>query len=342
MPALRISACMSRNSMTAPLLSGQVVPEAVEWAVSAIHPSEMFWRQLKFGDFDVSEMSLSSLSIAASHGKRDWIAIPVFTSRRFFHTGIVVCADAGIEAPTDLIGKRVGVPEYQQTAALWSRGALQHEFGVSAEQLSWFMERPPEKSHGGSTAFTPPPGVTLEYIPTTTSMGEMLSRRELDAALVFIADRNLVDRTRPGATSLSGLRTLFPDPVAEGVRYYQATGLLPVNHTVVIRAGLLEKHPWLALNVYSAFVAAKDAAIAELTGTSGPELRAGGPLEPWVQVGAIAPDVPGQLRAVDALPYGIQGQRHVLDTLETYLVEQGLVQKKVQVDDLFAPSTLDL
>jgi 4,5-dihydroxyphthalate decarboxylase len=342
MPALQINACMSRNSMTAPLLSGQIVPEAVEWAVSAIHPSEMFWRQLKFGDFDVSEMSLSSLSIAASQGRRDWIAIPVFTSRRFFHTGIVVRGDAGIETPADLIGKRVGVPEYQQTAALWSRGALQHEFGVSAEQLHWFMERPPAKSHGGSTAFTPPPGVELEYIPPTTSMGEMLSRRELDAALVFIADRNLVDRTRPGATALSDLRTLFPDPVAEGVRYYRATGLLPVNHTVVIRASLLEKQPWLALNIYSAFVAAKEAAIAEVVGAPGFGLRDDGPLAPWVQLGAIAPDVPGQVRSVDALPYGIQGQRHVLDTLETYLVEQGLVKTKVQVDDLFAPSTLDL
>jgi 4,5-dihydroxyphthalate decarboxylase len=342
MPSLQLSACLSRNSMTAPLLSGRVVPEAVEWAVSGIHPSEMFWRQLKFGDFDVSEMSLSSLSIAASQGKRDWIAIPVFTSRRFFHTAIVVRDDAGIETPADLVGKRVGVPEYQQTAALWSRGALQHEFGVTPEQLMWFMERPPAKSHGGSTAFTPPPGVRLEYIPTTTSMGEMLSRGELDAALVFIADRNLVDRTRPGAGALTGMRTLFADPIAEGVRYYQATGLLPVNHTVVIRAGLLEQHPWLALNIYSAFVAAKDAAIADLVGTSGPELLAGGPLGPWVQLGAIAADIPAQLTTVDALPYGIQGQRHVLDTLETYLVEQGLVTDKVQVEDLFAPSTLDL
>jgi 4,5-dihydroxyphthalate decarboxylase len=342
MPDLRISACMSRNPMTEPLLSGAVVPEGIDWAVSGIHPSEMFWRQLKFGDFDVSEMSLSSLSIAASQGRRDWVAIPVFTSRRFFHTNIVVAAESGIESPADLAGKRVGVPEYQQTAALWSRGALQHEFGVLPEQLRWFMERPPEKSHGGSTAFQPPPGVELSYIPTTTSMGEMLSRGELDAALVFIADRNLVDRTRPGATALSGLRTLFPDPVAEGTRYYRATGLLPVNHTVVIRASLLDQQPWLALNLYSAFLAAKDAGVSSLLGTSGPELRAGGPLDPWVQIGAIAADVPAQIRSVDPLPYGIAGQRDVLDTLETYLVEQGLVRDKVQVEQLFAPSTLDL
>lgn len=345
MTDLQLSACFSRNPMTAPILSGAVTAQGVQWAVSGIHPSEMFWRQLKFGDFDISEMSLSSLSIAVSRGMRDWVAIPVFTTRRFFHTGIVVREGAHIEEPADLVGKRVGVPEYQQTAALWTRGALQHEFGVAPEQMTWFMERPPERSHGGSTSFSPPPGVDLTYVPASTSLGEMLATGELDAAIVYIADNNLVDRSRQGAGSIPKVRPLFRDPVAEGIRYYRATGLLPVNHTVVIRAALLEQHPWLALNVYSAFAAAKEAALAPLltAASATPQpIGHGGTLDPWVQIGVLPPEVAASVTQTDALPYGLQGQSAVFDALSTYLVEQGLVTEKVAVEDLFAKNTLDL
>jgi 4,5-dihydroxyphthalate decarboxylase len=318
--------------MTEPILSGRVVPQAIDWNVSAVHPSEMFWRQLKFQDFDISEMSLSSLTIAASQGVRDWVAIPVFTTRKFFHTAIVVRDGAGIDRPEDLAGKRVGVPEYQQTAAVWARGALEHEFGVSPRELTWHMERPVEMSHGGSTAFEPPPGVDLSYIPTTTNIGELLGAGELDAAVVYIADNNLVDRTRKGAGSIANVRTLFADPVAEGVRYYAKTGILPVNHVVVIRAGLLEKHPWVALNLYAAFLEAKRVATEPLADQ----------LTPWLQTGVLPAAVAADLRTADPLPYGLNSQLPVFDALSDYLLEQGLVARKIEIPSLFATSTLDM
>jgi 4,5-dihydroxyphthalate decarboxylase len=332
MPPLTLSLCVSRNPRTAPLLSGDVVAEGIDWTVSGVHPSEMFWRQLKFADFDISEMSLASLCIAATQGITDWVALPIFTTRRFFHTLAVVREDAGIETPADLVGKRVGVPEYQQTAAVWSRGALQHEFGVEPAQMKWFMERSPEKSHGGSTSFSPPPGVDLTYIPTTTTLGEMLAKGELDAAVLYIADRNLVDRSKEKAEAVPGLRTLFPDPVAEGARYYEKTGLLPINHCVVIRASLLEKHPWLALNVYSAFLEAKEAAAAPLAEA----------LQPWQQVGALSGQAMRALHTVDPLPYGVQANLAVLEALPTYLQEQGLISRPVDVRELFTTSTRDM
>jgi 4,5-dihydroxyphthalate decarboxylase len=332
MPPLPLSLCVSRNPRTEPLLSGEVAPEGIEWAVSAVHPSEMFWRQLKFADFDVSEMSLSSLSIAASQGIRDWIALPVFTTRMFFHTRIVVREDAGIDRPADLVGKTVGVAEYQQTAAVWSRGALLHEFGVAPEDMTWWMERPPEKSHGGSTGFQPPAGVKLSYIPPDVTMGQMLAAGDLDAAIVYIADRNLVDRSRQDAAAVPGLRTLFPDPAAEGVRYHAATGIFPINHCVVVRAALLEKHPWLALNIFSAFQAAKEAAAAPLAAAA----------EPWEQVGLVPPGTLRALRGTDPMPYGVSAQREVFAALSTYLNEQGLIPDRIAIEELFAPSTLDL
>ena len=148
-PKLELSLALSDNENTRPLLDGAVTAEGIRLIPTAVHPSEMFWRQLKFGEFDVSEMSMSSLLIATARGPTPWVALPVFTSREFFQTWTRVRADAGISKPADLRGKRVGVPEYQQTAAIWSRGILQHEFGVHAREIEWFMERNPDKSHGG-------------------------------------------------------------------------------------------------------------------------------------------------------------------------------------------------
>lgn len=326
--------------MTGPLLSGAVVPEGIDWCVSVIHPSEMFWRQLRFGEFDVSEMSLSSLSIAAAQGVRDWVAIPVFTTRRFFHTGIVVRSDSEIHAPAELVGKRVGVPEYQQTAAVWARGALTHEFGVSPDRLRWFMERPPSRSHGGATAFQPPHGIDLSYIATSTSIAEMLAEGTLDASLVNITDSNLVDRRRADRVrNDNAIRPLFPDPVAEGVRYFRKTGLLPVNHVVVARASLVAKHPWIVLNIYAAFVEAKRVAFGQLAPAVS---RRDGLLQPWVRIGAVPDSTVEQIREVDPLPYGLVEQREVLDTLADYQVEQGLVAGNVRIEDLFAQQTRDL
>src|SRR5215831_20056656 len=127
---LELSIALSDNPNTRPLLDGRVGAEGIRLIPTAVHPSEMFWRQLRFGEFDVSEMSMSSLLIATARGACPWVALPVFTTREFFHTRILVRTQAGITAPADLRGKRVGVPEYQQTAAIWGRGVLENEFGV--------------------------------------------------------------------------------------------------------------------------------------------------------------------------------------------------------------------
>ncbi len=126
MADLALSLIVAANPRSQPIIDGTVRPEGIDLTVTVAHPSEIFWRQLRFAEFDVSEMSLSSLLMVVARGDSTWVGLPIFTTRRFFHTGILVRADAGIEQPADLRGKRVGVPEYQQTAALWTRGVLQH------------------------------------------------------------------------------------------------------------------------------------------------------------------------------------------------------------------------
>jgi 4,5-dihydroxyphthalate decarboxylase len=140
-PRLPLSIALSDNPNTRPLIDGIVSAEGIDLTATSLHPSEMFWRQLRFAEFDVSEMSMSSLLISTARSPTPWVALPVFTTREFFHTRILVRADAGIAAPADLRGKRVGVPEYQQTAAIWGRGVLENEFGVRPHDMEFFMER---------------------------------------------------------------------------------------------------------------------------------------------------------------------------------------------------------
>jgi 4,5-dihydroxyphthalate decarboxylase len=327
---IELSIALSDNERTRPLIEGEVVAQAIKLVPTMIHPSEMFWRQLRFGEFDVSEMSMSSLIISLSRGDTRWVAIPVFTMRKFFHTSIIVRNDCPIATPADLRGKRIGVPEYQQTWAIWSRGILQHEFGVHARDIEWFMERNPDKSHGGATGFAAPPGVRVNQIPPASNIGEMLMRGELDGALHYLVDKNLVDRSTVDVSAVT--RHLFSDPPAEGRRFYAKTGLYPINHAVVVRRALLQSHPWIALNLYSAFVAAKEK--IERCGKSY--------LHWYLETGLLDAGVQRTLAREDPLAYGVKASRAVLETITQYVHEQGLSARRVELDEIFAASTLDL
>ncbi len=329
MAKLQLSLIMSPNDRSTPLLDGTVQPEGIELTTTSSTPGEIFWRQLHSAEFDVSEMSLSSLYIVTAKGDSPWVAIPVFPIRRFFHTEIFVNADAGIERPEDLKGKRVGVPEYQQTAALWTRGALQHEFGVRPEDMHWYMERTPETSHGGATGFQPPPGVDFQYIPSEKNIGQMIVDGELDATAFYAGHANLVDRSSIDLARHPKARRLFPDPASEAVRYFEKTGIQPINHTVVIRREIVERHPWVAMNLYQAFLQAKEAVRARALELAGPYFRCG-----------FLPASARKAFTQDPYPYGIQANRKVLETVAEYSHEQGLTPRRVAIEEVFAPSTL--
>ena len=328
MAKLQLSLMMGANDRSRPVLDGSVSPDGIDLTCTVGHPSEIFWRQLHFQEFDVSEMSLSSLLMLIANGNRDWVGLPIFTSRRFFHTGAWVRSDSGIEKPQDLKGKRVGVPEYQQTAALWARGVLAHEFGVEPRDMEWWMERTEERSHGGATGFRPPEGVRFNRIPGTQSIGTMLLEGKLDATLLYLTDNNLVDRSRVTLEGNPEFRLLFPDPAAEGKRYFQKTAIFPINHGMVVRRSIYEQHPWVALNIFNAFRLAKERVAARMR-----EL-----VSTHVELGLI--DARGL--SVDPYPYGVKSNQKVLDTIADYSHEQGLTPRRVQLDEVFAPSTLDL
>jgi 4,5-dihydroxyphthalate decarboxylase len=275
-------------------------------------------------------MSMSSLLISTARGPTPWVALPVFTTREFFHLRALIRVASGIKAPADLKGKRVGVPEYQQTAAIWGRGVLQHEFGVHAKDIEWFMERTPDLSHGGATAFKPPAGVTVHQIPATTNIGEMMVRGELDATLLYLTHNNLVDRSRIDLYNDNRFKRLF-DRTAEAKRYFAKTGIYQINHGMVIRRSIFERYPWAALNIYNAFAEARGA-VVRARDTS---------LLRHFEPGLIGDDVRRAL-ASDPMAYGVTGNRKVLETITQYVHEQGLTARRVALEEMFAPSTMDL
>jgi 4,5-dihydroxyphthalate decarboxylase len=327
---VQLSIGMASNPRTWPVFDGRIRPDGIELVPSRVHPSELFWRQLKFGDFDVSEMSFSTLMMAKAQGDERWVGLPIFTTRKLFHTEILVRRDARIDAPADLRGKRVGVPEYQQTAALWTRGALQHEFGVEPKHMEFWMERIPSHSHRGAVGFTPPAGVVIRQIPAEKSIGAMMLSGELDAVIHYIVDPNLIDRSTADLWHHPDIRPLFPDPLAEGVRYYRKTGILPINHGMVIRREIAEKHPWAVLNLLKAFERANEIAERERVEHAAYHVAAG--LLPAEAASALRQPL---------VRHGVKANRKVLETAAQYSQEQGLTPRRVRLDEMFAPSTLE-
>jgi 4,5-dihydroxyphthalate decarboxylase len=323
---LQLSIGITSNPRTWPIIDGTVKPDGIDLIPTVLHPSELFWRQLHFAEFAVSEMSCSSFLIAVARGDARFVGLPIFTTRRFFHTSILVRRAAGIEKPADLKGKRVGVPEYQQTAALWGRGVLQHEFGVAPQDMEFWMERTPEMSHGGATGFAPPPGVTVNQIPADKSIGSMMLEGELDAVLHYLSGRNLVDRSRADLTSHPDFKYLFFDPVAEGIRYYCKTGLLPINHQTVVRRDIFDQEPWVALNLIKAFNRANEIADAQRVAHVQDHLAAG----------LLSGDAKTTL-----LHHGVKANRKVMETIAQYSLEQGLTPRRIAVEELYAPSAMD-
>jgi 4,5-dihydroxyphthalate decarboxylase len=324
---LQLSIGLMANPRTWPIFDGRVKADGIDLLASDVFASELFWRQLKFGDFDLAEMSMSTLMMAVAQGDDRWMGIPIFTTRKLFHTEILVRRAADIGKPADLKGKRVGVPEYQQTAALWARGALEHEFGVRARDMEWWMERVPSHSHRAAVGFEPPSGVTIRQVAAEKSLGSMMLSGEIDATVHYIKRTNLVDRSTADLANHPDIRPLFPDPLAEGVRYYRKTGLLPINHGMVIKRELAERHPWVVLNVLKAFERANEIAERERLEHARYHIDTG--------------LVPADALGIQLIKHGVKANRLVLETAAQYSQEQGLTPRRVKLEELFAPSAME-
>ena len=222
--------------------------------------------------------------------------------------------------------------EYQQTSVVWIRGWLQHDYGIAARDMEWFMQRAPATSHGGSTGFKPPEGVRLTYVPPESSIGGMMLAGELDVLPFYPPlTKDLVDRSSIDLSSAPNVVSLFPDAAAEARRYHAQTKIFPVNHGVVVRRSLVERHPEIAREVYDCFVRANAYAMK----------RRASLLEPASATGLIDGALASDLNT-DPLAYGVKANRPTLDALLDYIHEQGLSSRRVAIEELFAESVLGL
>jgi len=331
MANLRLSLAITSNPRTWPLIDGRVRPAGIDFATTVLGPAEMFWRQLSFAEFDVSEMSMSELMMIRARSDERFIGIPVFTTRRFYHTGILVRKGAGIVDPADLRGKRIGVPEYVQTSALWTRGVLENEFGVAPKDMIFFMERLPARSHAGAIGFAMPPGVIINQIPPEKSIASMMLSGELDACMSYNRKQgDLIDRSDVDLDKHHDIRPLFADPSTEAIRYYRKAGIYPINHGMVVKRTVFEREPWVAINILRAFNEANDIAERERAGHVAYHLETG--------------LVPPQCRSALSkriVTHGLKANRATLETAARYSNQQGLTPRVVPMDALFAANVLD-
>jgi len=308
------------------LRDGTVPVEGVDLNFLPMMPVETFRRQARHAEFDASEFSLSTFMILHARGDRRFVGVPVYPSRRFRHEHVWVNAGAGIRAPADLKGRRVGVQEFVQTAALWVRGFLHDDHGVGVGDVEWHFGgyNEPDPHFTPRIELTLPAGVRARVIPGDRCLDAMLERGELDAILPA-----LPASFRRGSPNV---RRLFPDFRAAEEDYFRRTRIFPIMHVVVVKRQIYEKAPWVAQALYKAFVQARDLAIRRLT--TSPPLHA---TLPWLTDHLEATR---RVMGDDYWSYGLAENRHVLETAARHASEQGLLATPIErVDDLFAPET---
>ncbi|NQV55464.1 MAG: ABC transporter substrate-binding protein [Rhodospirillales bacterium] len=303
------------------LQNGEVKVEGIDLVFDPIQaPREIFDRMVQNREFDMSELSTSEFISMTGQGNCPFVALPVFPSKAFRHGFICVNKNAGIKAPKDLAGKRIGTPLYTQTAAIWIRGMLESDHGVDLSGVHW-VQGAIEKAGSHGNAKVPPllKPVDIEINDSGKSLSDMLAAGELDAVLG--------SRMPDSIVTSDDVERLFPDFRAEEKDYYIRTGIHPIMHLVAIRDDVFKANPWIAKPLYDAFNKSKDIAFAEL-GFSGAQK-------------IMLPFLYGDIAEVEELfggdpwPYGVDANRNSIEALISYMVDQGLIAESLTADELF-------
>jgi len=342
--ALQLTAGFSNNLRVRPLMDGTVKPQNIDLRFVVSPASELFYRNLKFEEFDVMEMSIACalMAMERSDGARwAWRALPVFLSKSFLFINLYANTAAGIQSLADLKGKRIGAPDYPMDAILWLCIMLKELHGIDAKDIAWYNGRAKRVSHGALLGLdkNPPAGVKLEWIAETDTLDLMLDRHELDAALLIpssfqrIRDFETIDRY--GGVPVAGnakFLNLFKDRGRAVVtEYFRRTGVIPPNHIIVVKESLLREHPWVALELYKAFQRAKEAAYERARELASTVLLFG------------SSDVEQQATIFGEDPYqlGVRANRKMLDIAVQGCLSQGLIRKKFSAEEVFHQTTLD-
>ncbi len=320
-PRMPLQVGIARNDRMLPLLVGDVPVDGYDLDFVEAEPSEIFWRALKDGEFDVTEMSLAAHAILTSRGKSDFVGLPVFTSRMFRHGSIFVSSHSAITSPEQLAGRRIGVPEYQMTAAVWMRGILHDEYGVASHSVHWLTGGVNKPGRLERLELQVPPQYRIENIGPHRTLDAMLRSGEIDA----IMSPQIPDGFHRGD---GRIRRLFEDPRAEEIAYFSKTGVFPIMHLLVVRKECHEKEPELSPKLVQAFEQARKQSFGRLY--DGDALHV---MLPWL-ISEI--EATKTIMGSNFWPFGIEENRHVINAFIRHLQNQGLVDGPLEVEELFA------
>jgi 4,5-dihydroxyphthalate decarboxylase len=311
---------------TRAIKDGRVTVEGCDVTYLPMEPEEAFHRAFKHQEFDVCELSCSSYIRTVDAGTSPYVGVPAFVSRLFRHSAVYIRTDRGIRQPSDLKGKVIGLPEYQITAVVWLRGILQDEYGVKPTDISWRQGGIEEPGRTERTPLKPIPGLDLRPVPDK-ALSAMLEAGELDAMFSARAPSCF---TR-GAPNIA---RLFPDYREVEKAYYKKTQMFPIMHLMGVKRHLVERHPWLPASLYKAFVEAKKYAMHDVR-----DINALLVTLPWLIAEA---EESTALMGEDFWRYGVKENAKEIEALTRYAYEQGLVSRKLTLEDLFTPSVIEV
>lgn len=324
MTKIPLTLAFSHYDHVSELMNGRVPVEGVDLTTLNMQIEEIFFRMITYRDFDVSEVSMAKFSSLASQGDSPLVGIPVFPSRVPRHSSIYIRKGGLVKRPSDLKGKRVGIPEWAQTAAVYSRGLLQHEYGVDLASIHWVQAGVDQPGRQEKVKLKLPAGINYTPAPDKSLSG-MLVSGEIDAALSAHAP-GCFEQGHPNVV------LMFPDYLEVEQAYVKKTGIFPIMHGVAIKREIVERYPWVPGNLMAAFEEAKRRSIQRVLNNTSSAV----PI-PWgYAIARRMQDIVGK----ELLPYGVGANRVTLDAFLQYGFEQGVLHKRMQPEDLYPPQVL--
>jgi 4,5-dihydroxyphthalate decarboxylase len=319
MSKVRLTIATSDYDHFADFKTGKVQAQGIDanWLTFGFH--EIFARFTANREWDVSELSFAKFTSLVSEENSDVIGLPVYASRMFRLGGIYVNKDAGIKTPYDLAGKKIGMPEWAQTAAVYTRGWLQHKIGIDLAKIEWFQAGTVEAGRMEKVALKLPNGLKLTPVPNK-SLTEMVISGELDAIIIA----NPPPALRYGHPKVA---RLFEDWLAEEEKYYAETGAFPIMHIIAMRKAILDDAPWIARNLYNAFETSKNNALERILSAEVSRYPV-----PWLTAYAERMQ---EMFGKDLFPFGIEPNRKPLEMFLQYAHEQGIAKKHMTPDEIF-------
>jgi 4,5-dihydroxyphthalate decarboxylase len=317
------------HDRTMPIHDGRVTVPGVTLESHILPTSKLFPLAVQEARFDVTELSVSSYLLQVARGESAYTAIPAFVSRAFRHSGFYARRGSGIETPADFAGRRVGVPEYQMTAAVWMRGILKDEYGVDCEDIHWRTGALDAGVRRERLPLALPEGMVVAPIDEGETLQDLLLAGEIDAVLAPKPPRAFLDGN-------PDILRVIPDFEAAEIAYHRRTGFFPIMHLLAVRKTIVESNPALPRALFEASVAARDLAIDRLRDVwLGNSNRLS---LPWLNASM---ERMLETMGPDYWRYGFSANRAELTAICRYSVEQHLAPRLVAPEDLFHPSVLE-